>query len=179
MATRVKRPVRNRRNLSDDSEAPASQRKTPARERVTRVAFGGNQLKLEVINQDPDYWYYWQKDQGDNLQRMVDAGYEFVTREIAGRYAPEALTNTDLMGGNQSITDLVEVFGGTNAHGDEVNLVLMRQPNEFHLEDMAAREQKNLRVDEAIYRGEFTDDPGDGSQETRYGNIDVTVKHEE
>ena len=57
------------------SAAPAD-RPGPSRERPTRIPYSAQQVRLAVANQDPAFYYYWQKDVGDNLQRMLDAGYD-------------------------------------------------------------------------------------------------------
>lgn len=187
--TEVTRPKRGRpakkkaaKKTAPPSEtaASAAQEQPLKRERKRRVPFGGFVSKLEVANKDPAYFYYWQKNTGDYIQRMLDAGYEFVRERDARRYAPETLTNTS----NQSIDGRVEIFGGREANGQEYSLVLMRQPMEYHLEDMEHQEKRNQAIDEAVYRGEFDNDPyRDGNisqgQSVRYGNVDVTVKHEE
>jgi hypothetical protein len=161
-----------------ESSAPVADQAKPTRERVgPRVPFGGFRRRLEVTSLDPNYYYYWQKNTADNIARMQEAGYEFVSKRDAQRYTPEVLEETQHRGGNESVYDRCERFGGTDAHGDEYNLVLMRQPMKWHQEDMAEHEARNAAVDQAMYRQEFANDPGDSSE--RYGDINVTVKHEE
>ncbi len=159
--------------MAERSEGSESRRgKTHKR----RVPFGGLQYKLQVENTDPDYFYYWQKDVGDNIQRMLDAGFEYVTRREAGKNAPETLTNRDVTGGNQSLTDQVRVNGGRDEFGKYYDLVLMKQPMAWHLQDAAQKAKKADEADTAIKRQAFAGQDDTGN---RYGDISVTVKSEE
>jgi hypothetical protein len=141
----------------------------------TRVPFGGFTYKLEVANKDPNYWYYWFKDRGDNIERALRAGYEFVTRREANRLMPDELTNRDVHGGNQSMTDDVRVNGGRDEFGRDYNLVLMRQPMEFHNEDLAAEQSRTDEVDRAIIRQNFEN----RNIANKYGDVTMTVKDQE
>ena len=120
-----------------------------ALERQERIPFGGFTYKLEVANKDPNFFYYWQKDVGDNINRMLRAGYEFVS---ARDHGSETLTNQDVHGGNQSLTDRYERNGGRDEFGRHYNLVLMRQPMEFHLADKKLEEKLADDIDMAIRR---------------------------
>jgi hypothetical protein len=140
-------------------------------ERPERVPFGGFQQRLEVKNKDPNYWYYWHLDRGDNIERAVRAGYEFVNPRDAGRYLPAELTDRSVNGGNRALTDRIEVYGGRDEYGREFRHVLMRQPMEFHLQDMAAEDAKADAVETAIQR--------QTKDANRYGELNVSVKQEE
>lgn len=122
--------------------------------RAERVPFGGFSLKLEVKNKDPNFYYYWFKDEGDMLTRAEEAGYEYVSPRQAGMR--ERLTNRDVHGGNQSIVDRIERTGGRDEFGRHYNLVLMRQPMEYHLLDKAAADKVTDEVDNAINRQTFS-----------------------
>jgi len=129
--------------------------------------------KLEVKNKDPDYWYYWFRNRGDEIERAKQAGYEFVTRRMArGTELPEELTLRDVDGGNQSLDDRLERYGGRDDYGKEYNMVLMRQPMEYHLQDKAADDAAADRIDEAIHRQEFQGK----SIAKKYGDVSVTHK---
>lgn len=138
-----------------------------------RVPFGGLVYKLEVKHKDPDFWYYWFRNRGDEIERARAAGYEFVTRRQArGAELPEELTLKDVDGGNQSLDDRYERYGGRDEFGREYNMVLMRQPMEYHLIDKAADDAAADKIDEAITRQEFKG----GNIAKKYGNISVTHK---
>ena len=139
--------------------------------RPTRVPFGGLVYKLEVKYKDPDYYYYWFRARGDEIDRAKNAGYEFVTRRQArGTELAEELTIKDVDGGNQSVDDRYERNGGRDEFGREYNMVLMRQPMEYHLQDKALDDAAADRVDEAITRQEFKGE----NVASKYGNISVT-----
>jgi hypothetical protein len=141
--------------------------------RPDRVPFGGLTYKLEVKHKDPDYYYYWFRNRGDEIERAKAAGYDFVTKKQArGAELPEELTLRDVHGGNQSIDDRYERFGGHDEFGREYTMVLMRQPMEYHLKDKAADDRAADRIDEAITRQEFA---GKNIAQ-KYGSISVTHK---
>lgn len=136
--------------------------------RPARVPFGGFSYKLEVKNKDPNYYYYWFKDEGDMVKRALRAGYEFVTeRDATGG---EFLTNQDVLGGNQSLTDRYEITGGKDEFGRHFNMVLMRQPMEYHLADVAAEQANIDTIDTAINRQSFQNT----SIANKYGEINMT-----
>jgi len=142
-------------------------------QRPQRIPFGGLVYKLEVRNKDPNFWYYWFKNRGDDITRAKAAGYEFVTaREARGSEAAEEITNRDVDGGNQSVDGRMERYGGRDEFGREYTMVLMKQPMEYHLQDKAADDAAADRIDQAVTRQEF-----DGqSISQKYGNISVTHK---
>jgi len=140
--------------------------------RPVRVPFGGLNFKLEVKNKDPDYYYYWFRARGDEIDRAKAASYEFVTkRQARGSELPEEMTLKDVNGGNQAIDDRFEAFGGRDDFGREYQMVLMRQPMEFHLADHKADQALADRVDDAITRQDFK---GGTNVAQKYGNISVT-----
>lgn len=149
---------------------------TPERYRE-RVSFSGMSKKLDVAYKDPNFYYYWQKDTGDNLQRMLRAGYEFVDAETAKMQVPEMLTNRDVSG-RTDVDGALRVHGGVGEGGRDYGMVLMRIPMELHEEDMAAHEERNKAIDSSIHRQAFTGGKN-VDQATSYGDINVTVKHEE
>jgi hypothetical protein len=129
--------------------------------------------KLEVKYKDPDYFYYWFRNKADELDRAIAAGYDYVTRQQArGTELAEELTLKDVDGGNQSIDGRYERFGGRDEFGREYNMVLMRQPMEYHLEDVAADNAASDRIDEAITRQEFQGK----SVAQKYGSVSITHK---
>lgn len=141
-----------------------------------RVPFGGLSYKLEVVNKDPNYHYRWFRNESDRLTRALRAGFEFVSRRSAGGgRSMERLTNKDVHGGNQSITDRFEVHGGRDDYGREFNLVLMRQPMEYHLQDAAAKAAASDDIDMSIRRQASAQ----GNVANKYGNVTMTVADQE
>ncbi|GAF88295.1 unnamed protein product [marine sediment metagenome] len=148
--------------------------------RRKRVPFAGVVRKLHVAYKAPGYYYYWQKDTGDNIQRMRQAGYELVDAKTARMEVPEMLTNSDV----SARTDLdgaLRVHGGVGEGGRDYGMVLMRIPNALHEEDMAALAGKADEIDSAISRQAFQGGKETGliSDSTVYGDISITTKSEE
>lgn len=154
---------------------PDDQPRHESIETTTRVPFGGFSYKLEVANKDPNYFYRWFRDDGDRVKRALLAGFEFVTPRSAGRQYEERLLNRDVHGGNQSLTDRLEVHGGRDDYGREFNLVLMRQPMAYHLKDSAAKALANDEIDQSIRRQSLSQT----GVANKYGNVSMTVTDQE
>ena len=166
---------------------PAQKRKPSPSEGTTeeapvryreRIPFSGLSKKLDVAYKDPEFYYYWQKDTGDNIARMLRAGYEFVDPQTAKMQVPEMLTSTDV-NPRTDVDGALRVHGGVGEGGRDYGLVLMRIPMKLHEEDMQDHETRNLAIDSAIHRQAFGGGKHTLDEETSYGNINVTVKHEE
>ena len=138
--------------------------------RAERVPYSGYQSRLEVRNKDPNYFYYFHKDTGDNIQRALAAGYRFVSRRDAGRELPEELVN-DRQGNRAD--DTLRVFGGQGDYGREYELVLMRLPMKLHLEDRKKREAVYDSIDSSIARRDLD---GVAAKGQEYADINISVK---
>ena len=101
--------------------------------RPKRTPVSGNRNILTVEGKDPNYKYTWVNDDDKgSIQRFKEAGYEFVDDELKvgdknvdGSTLPSSVVSKNV--------------------GQGLTAYLMRQPMEFHEEDMAA---KHKRVDE-------------------------------
>lgn len=140
------------------------------RNREGRTPFGGFQAKLDVTNRQPGFHYYWFLNRGDDLARAEAAGYEYVRPGD-----PELISYRDVHGGNQSTEGRVERYAGRDEYGRERMHVLMRQPMEYRLEDVAHKELRNAEIDNAIRRQDM---PGT-SVVSKYGNVKMGFKQEE
>ena len=145
------------------------------RDLPTRVPFGGMSLKLEVANKDPNYFYRWFSDRGDTIKRARRAGYEVVSEREAGRVLPEYLTNRDVHGGNQSLTDEMRLFGGRDEYGKDFAMVLMKQPMEYHLADQKAKQENVDGIERSIRRQASKDN----NVANKYGDMTMVVKDQE
>lgn len=138
--TRVKRETQPLAAVAE-SQAPGKS--------VHREPFGGFQDKLAVYNKDPNYFYFWHAERGDDIERAIAAGYRFVSRREAGRELPEALRTGNDMDREDGP---MRIHGGAGEYGRAYKLVLMRIPKELHDADMAARAKRPDAVDAAIFR---------------------------
>lgn len=138
-----------------------------------REPFGGQRLRLSVMNKDPAYHYGWFRDQGDNLVMLRRAGYVEVSFREAQREIPEAVESADP---RLRPDDVCRTHGGVGEGGIPYKLILMKQPIEFFEEDQKSHAQRNDEVDEAVYRPEFEDGKVVGNQ---YGEISVSVQDKE
>lgn len=104
---------------------------------VRRKALGvGYNVEYPEHLKDKNYYYYFAADQGGNIQRRLDAGYEFVVNEDGKK---------------------VERNGK-----DGVTLFLLRQPMEYREEDLALQRQENydiVKAEQSLSQGEYI--PGD------------------
>jgi hypothetical protein len=134
-------------------------------EKRERVSFSGSRRRLDGTKfVDPDFekkfFLHWSNDEKDNLQRAETAGYEYVrATEIVGHVGDKEVhgDNSDLNG---------RVSKMSKVGDDPVRIYLMKQPMEFHLEDVAAKEAVNDKVDDAIRAGTS----GGASAEHTYGD---------
>lgn len=152
-----------------DSQAEPVERK----ETFKREPFGGRRMKLSVTGKDPNFHYGWFRDQGDNLIRLRRAGYEPVSFREAGREVPEAIENTD---DRLRPEDVCRTHGGIGEGNIPYNLILMKQPMEFHKEDLGLKQDQTNEIDQSIYREEFSDGKVSGNM---YGDINVSVRDKE
>ena len=142
-------------------QAPRTKRK--------RVPIGGIRKKLHVTNKDPNYFYYWAKEEGDQVQMLRDAFYEDVTIEESGN--TPSLENQDA---SDSADGTLRVHGGYGERGP-YKLRLMRQRMDYHKEDQALEKERVDAADSAIQRQEF-----DGQHiDNKYGDVSISVKDTE
>lgn len=120
--------------------------------RVRRTPVGRRNV-LTVTGTEPGYHYRVVNDVGGNVQRFLDAGYEFVDAS--------KVTIGDTRIGTPSATGSkaeAHVGGGTKAF-------IMRQKEEFYKEDQAAKQAHNDAIEAATKEKAL-----DGN----YGKLDIT-----
>jgi hypothetical protein len=123
------------------SEAPVRRR---------RNVFNGTQLKLTVQNQIPGYHLHVFTDTGNRIQEALDNGYEFVSaKEIGG-------VGENVVSHNGDLGDRVRFLVNPRASGSEQYGYLMKQREEWWLEDQNALHAKNEKIDTAIRGGKIT-----------------------
>ena len=156
-----------RKSVSDETESRPN--------KPSRVPMGAYQAKLEVLNKDPNFFYYWHHNRGDNLQRALEAGYEFVHRGGRERVkGQEAHEYSDIGVVDKSDTRFA-IHGGVGDYGREFKLYLMKMPMEFRKEDDEMRHQRTMDIEESINRQEF-----DGSAVVnKYGNVSIHSSDQE
>ena len=66
--------------------------------------------------------------------------------------------------------------GGVGEYGREYQLVLMRQPMEFYVEDNAMRMAKSDQIDDSIFRRELA---GGKTSGNNYGDVRISTKDQE
>ena len=142
--------------------------KTP---RPKRVPIGGVRYKLNVNNKDPNYFYYWAKEEGDWIQALKLAGYQDVSVRDTGNVVGEELLNGEVY---NSLDDVMRVHGGYGERGP-YKLRLMRQHLDDHKEDQALEAARIDATDTALRRQEF-----DGRYiENKYGDVSISVRDTE
>jgi hypothetical protein len=109
--------------MTKDKETIA---KAPAG-RVRRTPVGRRNV-LTVAGKDPGYQYRVVNDKGGNIQRYLDAGYEFVEAD-------------DVKIGDTRVGAPTATGSKAEAHvGGGLKAFVMRIPNEYYNEDQAAKE---------------------------------------
>lgn len=123
-------PERTSRGQRTDRPASSDNR---AERPSERVPVNGMRDKLTVIGKDPDYHYYWCKDNNEEGQEIFNfkrAGYEFV-RATEVKVGQSSVYKTDNVG---SIIRQPAGFGEW--------LYLMKQPMEFYEVDQKTEQDR-------------------------------------
>lgn len=136
-----------------DSQAGEQSPRTSAERASTRTprkrkGFGSRQAKLWVDpdSLDPNYHYYWFRDEPGRIEQALDVGYEFVTPD-------QIRTATGVEIRDTSLGKQVSVVAGTYENGSACHQILMRIPQELYQEYYEEEQEYNDRVDNAIKNG--------------------------
>ena len=133
-----------------------------------RVSFSGSRRRLSGTELIPElasqYHVRWFNDESDRIERAINGGYEFVTKdELVGRVGDK-----EIHGDNSDLNDKVSKVVGKDEAGP-IRAYFLKIKNEFWEEDQAELESKNALVDEAIRGGTS----GGASVANQYGKIDL------
>jgi len=115
--------------------------------RPTRKPFGAMEQKLAYASRE-GFHRHWFNDEGSRIERALEAAYTHVQ---------------DKDGKN------VSKVVGTAEGGGPLTAFLMELPEDLYKEDMAAQEQLVAAKEEAIRRGEFESQKGDGRYVPKQG----------
>lgn len=132
--------------MTDTKPNPAN---SPAKPERKRIPMSVPQRKLEV-NPIPGYHTHWFRE--DNIERAIQAGYEFVdAKEVeVNQFNPG--TSKDISG-NADLGSRVRVVSGMGLQGPEY-LTLMKVKEEWYNQDKETLEKRNADVMSAIFKGE-------------------------
>lgn len=143
--------------MSEDTKETLSLPKKPAVARKKRVPVSGAERDvLSVRNKEPGFVYRFVNVVSDRIQKFMDAGYEPVTRESAGAIGDRRVDSSE---GTSSIVEKGVGLGQ--------KAILMRQPEEFYLEDQAAKQKRVDELEAAMKHD---------AKQGRYGKLDVEDK---
>lgn len=115
-----------------------------------RIPMSVPQRKLETT-EIPGYKLYWFRD--ENVQRALQAGYEFV-QDSEIKVNQLGVGSSKDITGNADMGSQVRVISGTAADGKAEHLTLMKIRQEWWDEDRKALEERNASVMSAIFRDE-------------------------
>lgn len=136
--------------MTTPEKAPINPANAVTPQRRARIPMSVPQRKLEV-SEIPGYHLHWFRD--DNINRAVQAGYEFVEDKEVHLNQSGVGTSKDITG-NSDLGSRVRVVSGTAADGNAEHLTLMKIRNEYWEEDRKAIENRNADVMSAIFRDE-------------------------
>ena len=107
-----------------------------------RIPLSGSRtrLSLDESKLDPAFHYKWINDDGDKIQRFMNAYYELVSAEEGIEIGQRSI---DTSTGELASVVSRDVGGGKTAF-------LMKQPIEFYNEDKAAKEEAVNRREDAM-----------------------------
>ena len=130
-------------------------------EKKKRVSINGDRHHFEAGGLDTENFHYcWVNDlinhDADNIQKYIDAGYDFVLKDESGKYVTEPDRGSTMTG--LKVSKPVGV--GRTAF-------LMRVPNEYYNQDL---EEYNSKVDaaEQAWKEQKRDNG-------LYGNVEVST----
>ena len=128
------------RNQTQRAERQSAPRK--------RQGFGSRQQKLWVdpSTLDPDYYYYWFRDEPGRIEFALSIGYEYVDRKAVSLLP-------GVVQANDSVGSQVSIVAGRHEDHSVCHQFLMRIPMEFHQEMYEEEQSYNDKVDEAILSG--------------------------
>lgn len=115
-----------------------------------RIPLSIPQRKLEVAP-IPGFHLYWFRD--DNVERALQAGYEFVDDKEVSLNQHGVATRKEISG-NADLGSHVRVIAGTAANGSAEHLTLMKIREEWWKEDQKVLEERNASVLAAIFQDE-------------------------
>lgn len=149
----------------DETSSPAmglKDTKEVSRARRSRIPMSVPKLKLEVPP-IPGYRTYWFKDEPGRIAQAMAAGYTFVDEDEVDLNITSTLAESSLGNGNTDLGSRISLVGDRST-GER--LYLMKIPEEYYLQDQAALEEVNSRVDRTIKKGRV------GADEDRHDDAD-------
>lgn len=123
--------------------------KTTIRSQEKRRPFGVPVSRLSIFKEIDGYHLRWINDEPGRLALAQESGYTFVEPSEVGR-----ASNDDNL--------VKELVGTQRDNATPLYAYLMKIPMEFYLEDRNLMETKLDKVDDAIRRGTFERQNGDG-----------------
>lgn len=121
-------------------------------ERPKRVPINGFRNKLTITGQEPGWHYFICND--EDVDKFLAGGYEFVTHEI--QVGDRKIDNAQMVGGKIAIP----VGNGMTGY-------VMRCPEEYYKEDMAAIQREVDETERSMIGGLNSKDDG------RYGEVKI------
>lgn len=126
-------------------------------ERPSRIPIHGKRDKLSVRGTEKGWHYCWVNDDGGNVDRYVDGGYEFVTHEVV--IGDKKINTASQIGGKVSLKV-----------GNGLTGFLMRIPEEYHQEDMDLLHQE-IEDKEASMKQHLN-----SRQNGQYGHVSIETR---
>lgn len=148
MSTLVEKAAAGVAKMAQQNPSVTAADVQPAPRRRIPMTVPTRKLEVPPI---PGYYLYWHNGSPSDLQKALDAGFEFVNES-------EVKPNNRALGGDATksgSTDLgtrVSIVAGdeTGSDGQPVRLYLMKQKLEYYEEDQAILRQRNAAVAEAL-----------------------------
>ena len=136
-----------KRKVGRPSKADAEEKMAKMRE--ARLPLGGMRSILAIEGEDPNYHYHWAVDDNENgnqIKRLVAAGYEFVSHTEGIRVGEAQVFRTEGLG------SLLRVPAGDGRYH-----FLMRIPNEFYEDDQKRNAEQVNMTEQSITQARGSD----------------------
>lgn len=135
-------------------EARRNDRDRPFNEREERIPFSRNRFKLEVLNQDPDKFYYWEVDEDGKIEKLLDLGYQFTYDDLN-------VGEKDLKSDTQGLGKAISRISGSSRYGGKQTSYLMWIPRDlYEKEILSKRKDKTQAITQRILEGNLTQGKG-------------------
>lgn len=136
--------VRREKEAAAVSANPRSDSQRPAAARSRLSNLGGASLKLNVFGTIPGYHLYWENDDNNRIELMLEEGFEFVK--------PEEVGMTRKVASDTEVTDRISKYVGTKEDGTGMRAYLLKCPEHLwediqsSIADLTSERDQHIRA---------------------------------
>ena len=145
----VEMPTETNKVVSTNPATSFEQKAEVETQRRRRIPMSVPTRKLETPDL-PGFHLHWISGEPDRVARASNAGYDFVQEHELPGYRVGFGDEAGIQGNSDLGTRISVVAGGTGSDNQAARLYLMKLPQEYYEEDMAARDAEGQKVVDAL-----------------------------